>query len=117
MRRLRYIRSLIAERRRYDIEVGEESERTIDRHIENTTNDNEQSEKTIQFRQKHVSVYDTSKRNHEYLKSVLGTTDEDDLEAYHLYEMQYGPEQTAVYSREYARVSYLKKKIKITLSW
>eukprot|EP00934_Nitzschia_sp_Nitz4_P000795 Nitzschia sp. Nitz4//scaffold32_size149145//19447//26119//NITZ4_002866-RA/size149145-augustus-gene-0.25-mRNA-1//1//CDS//3329548030//795//frame0 len=48
------------------------------------------------------SIYAHSKEKKKYYQEVLGTTDDLDLESKLLFALDFGPEQTATYSREFA---------------
>lgn len=103
LRRLRFIRKLIAERRRYKIEVGDSKE--IPENDVEAKYEYEELAETAPVPQRQSSIYDNSTRKRAYYKSVLGSTSDEDVETHMLHAMNYGPEQTAVYSREFARVN------------
>jgi hypothetical protein len=103
LRRLRYIRKLIAERRRYRIESGDSCK--LPDNDEEAKYEYEELAETAPGPKRQASVYEKCHKKRAYYKSVLGSTSDEDVEAHLLHALHYGPEQTAVYSREFARVS------------
>lgn len=104
LRRLRFIREQIAERRHYDIHDGDEDHGPAEEA--QIMRDLELGEKEVVFDET-PKVYADSSRNKEYYRQVLGASiDEGDEEGRHIFEaMNFGPEQTAVYSREFAQAA------------
>jgi hypothetical protein len=104
LRRLRFIRQQIAERRHYDIHDDDE---------DHGPGEEAQIMRDLELGEKEVvldetpKVYADSTRNKEYYRQVLGASiDEGDEEGRHIFEaMDFGPEQTAVYSREFAQAA------------
>jgi hypothetical protein len=104
LRRLRFIRQQIAERRHYDI---------YDEDEDHSPAEEVQIMRDLELGAKEVvldetpRVYADSTRNKEYYMKVLGASiDEGDEEGPHIFEaMNFGPEQTAVYSREFAQAA------------
>jgi hypothetical protein len=104
LRRLRFIRQQIAERRHYDIHTEDEDHGPAEEA--QIMRDLELGETEIVFDET-PRVYADSSRNKEYYMQVLGASiDEGDEEGRHIFEaMNFGPEQTAVYSREFAQAA------------
>lgn len=95
LRRLRYIRSLIADLRYYDIDVEADSD--------DEDNTPLPSERSSSHSDKTRSIYRYSVRKQKYFREVLGSTYDEEVEANYLLSFNFGPEQFAVYSREFAQ--------------
>lgn len=103
LRRLRFIRSLIAERRRYeiqveDVEAGEEQDGSdlslkVDLHSPNIVEETPRS------------IYHHPSANKEYFRQVLGSLADDSIDSHVFDALNFGPEQAAVYSREFAQAA------------
>jgi hypothetical protein len=97
LRRLRYIRKEIAKRRRFEIddkaypEDDEPGERSISTRRRKMKTDRQES-----------TVYTDSEQKQKYFQEVLGSNTDLDVENNLLHALDFGPEQTAVYSREFA---------------
>jgi hypothetical protein len=104
LRRLRFIRQQIAERRHYVINDGDEDHGPAEEA--QIMRDLELGEKEVVLDET-PRVYADSSRNKEYYRHVLGASlDEGDEEGRQIFEaMSFGPEQTAVYSREFAQAA------------
>jgi hypothetical protein len=104
LRRLRFIRQEISDRRHYDIHVGDEDHGPAEES--QIMRDLELGEEEIVLDET-PKVYADSTRNKEYYRQVLGASiDEGDEEGRQIFEaMNFGPEQTAVYSREFAQAA------------
>lgn len=100
LRRLRYIRKLIADLRHYDIE--EESSDEEDEIPPKTPNQRPISREDYR-RSSRTEIYRNSIRKKNYFREVLGSTADEEVEAKFLLSFDYGPEQFAVYSREFAQ--------------
>ena len=102
LRRLRFIRQQIAERRHFEIE-DDEDEDMIDTLGEQTQfgplDESETHDETGR------PIYRDESKNQAYLRQVLGTLAVEDFES-NIYRA-FGPEQTAVYSREFAQSAAL----------
>ena len=137
LRRLRFVRDLIAERRHYEIEVyhhDDDSNNKDDYSVHEENFPRDSSNITVRGLPEHPSmdeeappppvipkphpltaatssvvqfetprgIYDDLTKNKDYYKTVLGIIDEKD----DIYEsLTFGPEQAAVYSREFAQAA------------
>ena len=100
LRRLRFIRRQIDDRLRKEIEEEEHSEVAES----GNKDDPEQPMKKVRnISKRKVSVYDDSEHKHRYLQEVLGSATDVEVENNLLHALHFGPEQTAVYSREFAQ--------------
>ena len=98
LRRLRYIRKLIGELRHYDIEDQHSSDE------EDNVPDTPQKRPFSKTESRRSSeIYRDSIRKQNYYREVLGSTGDEEVEANFLLSFDYGPEQFAVYSREFAQ--------------
>lgn len=98
LRRLRFIRKQIRAKRQYEIEVeSDEEEPATGRSIP----------RPILRHATSGSAYndDTAAPRADYNREVFGSAMDDDVEELLLEALDFGPEQTAVYSREFAQVS------------
>jgi hypothetical protein len=105
LRRLRYIRSLIADLRYYDIqEDGSDDQHEIPQRTYRS-DDEEVSQRNASSRSsdRSRSIYCDSIRNKTYFREVLASTNDEEVEANFLLSFNFGPEQFAVYSREFAQ--------------
>jgi hypothetical protein len=105
LRRLRYIRSLIADLRNYDIEVDGSDDAHEVPEGTSRPDDKEASQRNTSLRssERLRSVYRDSVRNQNYFREVLGSTNDEEVEASFLLSFNFGPEQFAVYSKEFAQ--------------
>lgn len=124
LRRLRFLREVIAQRRKYEIAMHARAEEEEDveqaraalHDCDELHNIDEidyriDSEDTFSFPQdpydnnmdhRSVGIYQDPSRYKEYYRAVLGILDEND----DVYEfLKFGPEQAAVYSREFAQAA------------
>jgi hypothetical protein len=95
LRRLRYIRSLIGDLRYYDIDIESDNDDEDDTPLP--------SERSSSYSDKTRSIYRDSVRKQKYYREVLGSTYDEEVEANYLLSFNFGPEQFAVYSREFAQ--------------
>jgi hypothetical protein len=96
LRRLRYIRKLIGELRHYDIE-----DHSDDEEVPPATPQRQQLSHS--YRRSSGDIYRNSIRKKNYFREVLGSAEDEEVEANFLLSFDYGPEQFAVYSREFAQ--------------
>lgn len=120
LRRLRFLREVIAQRRKYDIvprddDSIESDETDIEQAraaLYDQGEENLDSEDTFSFpnddthhekeKKKKIGIYQDPARFKDYYRAVLGILDEND----DVYEfLKFGPEQAAVYSREFAQAA------------
>lgn len=100
MRRLRFIRKQITELQGKDADI--ESGYTVsDLKVDDTESVYYRSEKK-RIRKTRSTVYTESDEKMRYYSEVLGTTDDPDVYKNLLHTLNLGPEQTAVYCREFA---------------
>lgn len=106
LRRLKFIRNQIAERRHYDIQVGDEEEGLAKNGRISSVrfslspggqSADEEGDETPR------EIYAEEGKNHDYYREVLGSLVEQEVESHIFEAMHFGPEQTAVYSREFAQ--------------
>lgn len=102
LRRLRYIRRQIADRRRFEIDTDAYPEDADPEGIPLQEQAPIQKSSEIDSR-KNASVYERSDAKDMYYHQVLGSVDDIEVENNLLHAMNFGPEQTAVYSREFAQ--------------
>lgn len=99
LRRLRYIRKFIGDLRHYDIE-----NQSSDEEDEIPETPKQRPFSLADSRRRSSSqIYRDSIRKKNYFREVLGTTADEEVEANFLLSFDYGPEQFAVYSREFAQ--------------
>lgn len=102
LRRLRFIRKQIAERRHYEIELEEDSD---DDEIDPETPPDQLSPESEPAEETPRQIYRGLSKKKSYFRQVLGSV-VDDAADEHVYEaVTFGPEQTAVYSREFAQAA------------
>jgi len=102
MRRLRFIRKQIAELQGNDADIESGctvSELKVDNDTESVYY---RSEKKKRRKHTRSTVYTESDEKTRYYSEVLGTTDDPDVDKNLLHTLNLGPEQTAVYCREFA---------------
>jgi hypothetical protein len=105
VRRLRFIRKQIAKRRgkkndgvAIELKVSDDMKKFLNRKEKKRGKKNKK-----RLKKKKSSVYAVSDEKTRYYNEVLGTTDDPDVEKNLLHSLNLGPEQTAVYSREFAQ--------------
>ena len=94
LRRLRFIRQEIADRRSYEID--------IEAYPEDGDQDPEQP-RIKKPNDSRGNIYDDSEVTDRYYQEVLGAITDVEVENNLLHALNFGPEQTAVYSREFAQ--------------
>lgn len=110
LRRLRFIRHEIESRRHYDIQVEEDDDGDPDESKDRPAPIATRQRFDIQDRDESNEItprpiYRALSQQKSYFRQVLGYDADDEFDE-HVYEaMQFGPEQTAVYSREFAQAA------------
>lgn len=103
LRRLRFIRAQIAERRHFDIDADDEDaqgESQLMRDLELGSPAISQN-----LPEETPRVYGELSRNRDYYREVLGSIAVGEEESHIFEALSFGPEQTAVYSREFAQAA------------
>jgi len=109
VRRLRFIRKQISRKRKDIDESRNNSNHGFgDKHVDQQLNRSFYRKKKKTHKKKRTikrpsSVYTESDEKKKYYSEVLGNTDDLDVEKNLLHALKLGPEQTAVYSREFAQ--------------
>lgn len=98
LRRLRFIRREIAARKKaMRLESGQPEVSDVEAPCPR-----EQPRDLHQPQEKNQSVYGQTEEKKQYYQEVLGSTDDLEVENNLLFALDFGPEQTATYSREFA---------------
>ena len=104
LRRLRFIRSQIRQKRNIDIGFDCVEEGGIAMDACGTLSMEDKSTIHSSSSQSSSMPIGTDTTSEDYKRQVLGSTSDEDVEELFLEALEFGPEQTAVYSREYAQV-------------
>jgi len=112
LRRLHFIRSLIADLRFYDIEVCDSEDEDIEGGIQgigvnysqrhSDIGGGEKARRRVRKSNKGLPKLEVQRQRTSNYHRVFGGDDQEEVESILMQAMNYGPEQTAVYSRELA---------------
>lgn len=113
LRRLRFIRQQISERRHFEIDEEQPNESQNGQRARTGSGGHRMARRSslwspaYQEEEEDESVpreiYQDATKNQEYYRQVLGSLAESEEESHVFEAMNFGPEQTAIYSREFAQ--------------
>ena len=103
LRRLTFIRKIMKEKKYYDIEEDDPTERQNNQNYAHEDQFEQEQLDYINAELKDVDVYKNVDKLQSFYRRIFGNTDHEDIENLLFNAFDFGPEQSAVYSREFAQ--------------